>query len=57
MADRVWRKSSFSGTQTACVELAWDNGSPLVRDTKGDPDTVLPLPHHAWQTFLTITTR
>lgn len=57
MDHRTWRKSSYSGTQSNCVELAWEHRSPLIRDTKGDPDTILSLPRHAWHTFLTITTR
>lgn len=57
MTDRDWRKSSFSGTESNCVELAWDGPAPLVRDTKGAPDEVLRLPDEAWRTFLSLTTR
>lgn len=35
-----WKKSSFSGQETDCVELAYVSGSPtrrLVRDSK-NPD-------------------
>ncbi|MGX7827629.1 DUF397 domain-containing protein [Actinokineospora sp. 24-640] len=57
MTDPTWRKSSFSATESACVELAWDGSTPLVRDTKGAPDKILRLPDQAWRTFLSITTR
>lgn len=34
MMEKVWRKSSFSGGEQACVEVAIDHDSISVRDTK-----------------------
>lgn len=40
--DRRWKKSTFSGEQTNCVELAHTHGA--VRDSKNPAGPVLVLP-------------
>jgi Domain of unknown function (DUF397) len=45
MTEAVWRKSSFSGNEGACVELAHTATSGAIRDSK-NPDggqLVVPL--------------
>lgn len=37
----TWRKSSFSATETACVEVAWPVGGVAVRDSKNQGGPVL----------------
>jgi uncharacterized protein DUF397 len=44
-----WRKSSFSGEQTDCVELA--SGLDAVRDTK-NPAVQLPVSHQSLTAFV-----
>lgn len=39
-----WRKSSYSGTQSDCVELAWRQGQLAVRDSKNPSGPVLMFP-------------
>jgi hypothetical protein len=41
--DALWRKSSFSGTETACVEIAYPAEEPTVgiRDSKDPAGGVL----------------
>jgi hypothetical protein len=47
----VWRKSSYSGDQTNCVEIAL--GSVVgVRDTKDRAGGVLTVPAGSWSVFL-----
>ena len=48
-----WRKSSYSGTQTNCVEVASAPDMVGVRDTKDRDGGVLPVPSPAWQAFIT----
>lgn len=44
-----WRKSSFSGANSDCVELARTPHATIVRDSKnpGGPVLVFPLPAFA----------
>jgi hypothetical protein len=46
-----WRKSSYSGQNGNCVEVANDPtvGHVLVRDTKDCPGVVLDIPADAWR--------
>jgi hypothetical protein len=52
-ADLVWRKSSFSGAQSNCVEMAVGViGAVPVRDSKDPDGPVLLFPADAWSSFL-----
>lgn len=47
-----WRKSSYSGDQGNCVEVADQNGNRvLVRDTKNRTDATLRFTPDAWRRF------
>jgi hypothetical protein len=47
----VWRKSSYSGDQTNCIEIAL--GSVVgVRDTKDRAGGVLTVSSGSWSVFL-----
>lgn len=48
----AWHKSSYSGTQTECVEVARIPDSVGVRDTKHRDAGALSLPDVVWQSFL-----
>ncbi len=49
----VWRKSSRSGGQGACVEVAiLDDGSVAVRDTKDRGGAVLVFTPAEWDAFV-----
>jgi Domain of unknown function (DUF397) len=47
-----WRKSSYSGAQGSCVELASDSGAILVRDTTNRDGGTLGFTAEAWTRFL-----
>ena len=52
---RQWRKSSYTGGQGNCVEVAWDgdgDGGVAVRDSKDPGGPVLSFPRAQWQAFL-----
>ncbi len=47
-----WRKSSYSGSNGACVEVAAAPGARvLVRDAKDGEGPVLAFPPSAWRQF------
>jgi uncharacterized protein DUF397 len=49
----VWRKSSGSGSESNCVEVAWSPESlTAVRDSKCADGPVLTFPVGAWVAFL-----
>lgn len=48
----VWRKSSYSGTETNCVELAGLESQMAIRDSKAPSDGALVLPRGAVVTLL-----
>lgn len=48
----AWHKSSYSGTQTECVEVAHAPDVVGVRDTKDREDGTLLVPASAWRTFV-----
>jgi Domain of unknown function (DUF397) len=48
-----WRKSSFSGTNGSCVEVASGNGV-MVRDTTDRNGGTLSFAASAWQTFTSL---
>jgi hypothetical protein len=50
MTEPTWRKSSFSGSQANCVEIAASD-RVLVRDTKNDSGAVLRFTPAAWRAF------
>jgi uncharacterized protein DUF397 len=43
----TWRKSSFSASETACLEVAWPGEGVAVRDSKNPEGPVLILSHAA----------
>jgi Domain of unknown function (DUF397) len=43
----TWRKSSHSGTQSDCVELAWKPNTIAIRDSKNTRGPALYFPHPA----------
>lgn len=51
MSDTRWRKSSYSGSQANCVEVADPGGGMLVRDTQDRSGPVLRLSPDAWRRF------
>ncbi|WP_435106725.1 DUF397 domain-containing protein [Nocardiopsis synnemataformans] len=50
--DVVFRKSSYSQSEAACVEVADLHGAAAVRDTKHRELGVLAFPGGEWQVFL-----
>ncbi len=53
----TWRKSSFSGANTDCVEVAFSSeGAVGVRDSKS-PAARLAVPQGAWRAFVRGLTR
>ncbi len=51
MTEVTWRKSSFSGSQANCVEVADHDDRVLVRDTKNRAGVVLRFSSGAWRRF------
>jgi hypothetical protein len=49
-----WRKSSYSGGDGNCVEIAWPNEQVAVRDSKQQTGPTLAFPAAAWQTLLDV---
>jgi hypothetical protein len=49
----AWRKSSYSGSQTNCVEVGKSAGLVTIRDTTGRQGPALAVSGDAWATFLT----
>ncbi|SMD23516.1 DUF397 domain-containing protein [Kibdelosporangium aridum] len=43
-----WRKSSYSGTESACVEVACTPGIVAIRDTKNRTAGTLTIPEPTW---------
>ncbi|WP_424644435.1 DUF397 domain-containing protein [Embleya sp. AB8] len=50
---RNWRKSSYSGHEGDCVEVAWYVCRPAIRDSKRPAAAHLQPTPDAWSTFLT----
>ncbi|WP_373291888.1 DUF397 domain-containing protein [Nocardia pneumoniae] len=47
-----WFKSSYSGSQSDCVEVAWlPEGSVGVRDSKNPTGPALVFSHGEWDAF------
>ncbi|MGQ0842040.1 DUF397 domain-containing protein [Actinokineospora sp.] len=53
--DLQWRKSSYSGNDSDCVELAWSGGEAKVRDSKNPAGERLSLTPAALSHLLTAT--
>lgn len=52
MSGLTWRKSSMSGSNGACVEVAVAGDSMLVRDSKDPRGGNVHVPSARWQSFL-----
>jgi hypothetical protein len=50
--DAMWRKSSRSGADGACVEVRRVPAAVQVRDTKDRQGPVLSFPAQAWHGFI-----
>jgi len=48
----TWRKSSYSGTNGNCVEVAWPTARIALRDSKNSAGPALDFPPVNWQAFL-----
>ena len=49
----VWYRSSYcTGAASSCVEVAWDEGNVLVRDSKDPTGPVLRFTGEEWRAFL-----
>jgi hypothetical protein len=51
----VWRKSSYSGGNGDCVEVASTGAAYLVRDSKNPQWSELALPETGWRGLLSFT--
>ncbi len=49
----TWRKSSYSGSQTNCVEVGHAAGLVQVRDTNDRQGPSLAVSSGAWRRFVT----
>lgn len=48
----AWRKSSYSATAEACVEVSLTAERALIRDTKDRDGGTVRLPYAAWSALL-----
>ncbi len=55
LVDMTWRKSSWSGTNGNCVEIAFPGLSVAVRDSKSPDRGTLVLSAATWASFLHVT--
>lgn len=51
----IWRKSTKSNGQNACVEVAVVDQTIAVRDSKSPTGPALTFNHHGWTSFITAT--
>jgi hypothetical protein len=49
----VWRKSTASGANGDCVEVAFTNDSVYLRNSRTTSDSLLTFSHSEWAAFLT----
>ena len=47
-----WRKSSYSGSDGNCVEIAWPDDQVAVRDSKQPAGPTIAFPTATWQAFV-----
>ncbi|MGJ7908819.1 DUF397 domain-containing protein [Actinopolyspora sp. H202] len=47
-----WRKSSYSGQQSACLEIGRVNDGAAVRDTKNRSAGYFTTTHQQWAAFI-----
>jgi Domain of unknown function (DUF397) len=52
----VWHTSSYSGSGSACIEVAPAPAGVLVRDSKNTAGPALAVTTRAWRAFLTTVT-
>jgi hypothetical protein len=52
LTNAEWRKSSYSATQTNCVEVARTSGIIAVRDSKDPTGPVLVFTPSEWAAFV-----
>lgn len=52
IADRPFRKSSFSAPDAGCVEVGTSDGSIQVRDSKDRRGSVLTFNEREWDAFV-----
>ncbi len=50
--DMTWRKSSYSATESNCVEIARTASGIAVRDSKDPDGPVLTFTAEQWRAFL-----
>ncbi len=48
----TWRKSTYSGSQTNCIEVGNATGLVRVRDTKDCQGPTLTVSANAWRRFM-----
>lgn len=51
----IWRKSSASGGDSGCVEVAKFGSSVLVRDSRARSGTILEFSTAGWRSFVRCT--
>ncbi|NKY53942.1 DUF397 domain-containing protein [Nocardia vermiculata] len=61
MGDMTWRKASYSGNNNNCVEVAFDDGRVMIRDSKYlraglDPEAqpIISVTVAQWRDFLDV---
>ena len=52
LADARWRKSSYSGSESDCVEVAFVGDEVATRDSKNPDGPALVFTRAEWATFL-----
>lgn len=54
--EHTWIRSSHSGSEGNCVEVADAGDQVLIRDSKNAPGPVLAIPAAAWRRFTRLLT-